>query len=175
MALHRCLPNLKRIGTLFVPAEVNSVFYKDELVKVAAAMGIEVELVGVNSSAEVADAALALCGRRIDAVCQISDNLTGASFASISQAAKRARLPLVGFASGQAKSGAFMTVSRDFFDGGVASGRLAARVLRGEAPKDIPFQLVTELKYTFNPEAAASCGVQIPAELLRKGETVNRN
>lgn len=169
-ALRRCLPDLKRIGTLFVPAEVNSVYYKDELVKAAAEMGLEVEAIGVSTSAEVADAALALCGRRIDAVCQISDNLTGASFASIAQAAKRARLPLVGFASGQASSGAFMTVSRDFFDGGVASAEIVARILRGEAPKQIPFQLVTKLKYSFNPRAAAASGVRIPPELLRRAE-----
>jgi putative ABC transport system substrate-binding protein len=87
---------VKRVGTLFVPAEVNSVYYKEELEKVAARMGITVEAVGVSTSAEVADAALALCGRNIDAVCQISDNLTGGSFASIAQAAKRARLPLIG-------------------------------------------------------------------------------
>ena len=56
-------------------------------IKAAKAAGITVELVGVNSSSEIADAAMALCGRKIDAVCQISDNLTGASFASITQAA----------------------------------------------------------------------------------------
>lgn len=171
-ALRQCLPGVKRVGTLFVPAEVNSVYYRDELVKVATRMGIEVEVVGVSSSGEVADAALALCGRNVDAICQISDNLTGGSFASIAQAAKRARLPLVGFASGQAKNGAFMTVSRDFFDGGVASAEIAARVLRGESPARIPFQLFQGLKYTFNLAAAAHAGVVIPQELLRRGETV---
>jgi len=172
-ALRQCLPSVKRIGTLFVPAEVNSVYYKEELEKVASRMGIEVEAVGVSTSSEVADAALALCGRNIDAVCQISDNLTGASFASIVQAAKRARLPMMGFASGQAKGGALMTVSRDFYDGGVASAEIAARVLRGESPARIPFQLVEKLKYTFNPTVAAHLGVTIPKELLSRGETVN--
>ncbi len=172
-ALRQCLPSVKRIGTLFVPSEVNSVFYKDELLKAAARLGIEVELVGISSSSEVADAALALCGRNVDAICQISDNLTGASFASIAQAAKRARLPLMGFASGQAKSGAFMTISRDFFDGGVASAEMAARVLRGESPAAIPFLLVQKIKYTFNPAAAAQSSIVIPPELLHRGESVN--
>ena len=173
VALHQCIPKAKRIGTLFVPAEVNSVFYKDELLKAAARVGFEVEVVGVSSSGEVADAALALCGRNVDAICQISDNLTGASFASIAQAARRARLPLMGFASGQAKSGAFMTISRDFFDGGVASGEIAARVLRGESPAAIPFQLIEKVKYSFNPATAALNGIVIPPELLLRGESVN--
>jgi ABC-type uncharacterized transport system substrate-binding protein len=172
-ALRRCLPNLKRVGTLFVPAEVNSVYYKDELVKAAGALGIEVELVGVSNSGEIADAALALCSRNIDAVCQISDNLTGASFASIVQAASRARLPLMGFASGQAASGAFMTISRDFYDGGVESAAMAARILRGESPAVIPFQMVTKIKYDFNHASASSIGITIPKDLLQLGESVH--
>lgn len=172
-ALRRCLPNLKRVGTLFVPAEVNSVYYKDELLKAAGALGIEVELVGVSNSGEIADAALALCSRNIDAVCQISDNLTGASFASIVQAANRARLPLMGFASGQAESGAFMTISRDFYDGGVESAAMAARILRGESPAVIPFQMVTKIKYDFNHASASSLGITIPKDLLQLGESVH--
>jgi ABC-type uncharacterized transport system substrate-binding protein len=172
-ALRRCLPNLKRVGTLFVPSEVNSVYYKDELLKAASALGIEVELVGVSTSGEIADAALALCSRNIDAVCQISDNLTGASFASIVQAANRARLPLMGFASGQAESGAFLTVSRDFYDGGLASAAMAARILRGESPAVIPFQLVAKINYEFNQASARSLGITIPKDLLQLGESVH--
>ena len=171
-ALQRCLPKVKRIGTLYVPAEVNSVYYKDELVKAATRLGIEVEMVGVNTSSDVPDAALALCALHVDAICQISDNLTGSSFASIAQAAKRARLPLMGFASGQAQSGAFLTVSRDFFDGGVESASMAARILRGDSPATIPFQIVEKIKYTFNPAAAAVQGIVIPPELLRLGEVI---
>jgi putative ABC transport system substrate-binding protein len=66
-----------------------------------------------------------------------------------------------------------MAVSRDFYDGGVASGQIAARVLRGESPAGIPFQLVETIKYAFNSAAAAAAGVIIPQELLRRGEPVN--
>jgi ABC-type uncharacterized transport system substrate-binding protein len=172
-ALKKCLPNVRRIGTLFVPAEVNSVFYKDELLKAAAALGLEVEVVAVSNSNEITDAAIALCSRNVDVVCQISDNLTGASFASVAQATQRARLPLMAFASAQVKNGAFMAISRDFYDGGVASGQIAARVLLGESPNRIPFQFVQTIKYVFNRTAASAVGVTIPQELLRRGEAIN--
>lgn len=171
-ALRECLPDVKRIGTLFAPAEINSVFYKDHLLSVAKSMGIEVEIIGVSTSGEVAEAALALSSRGVQAICQISDNLTGASFASIAQVARRARLPLMGFASGQADHGAMMTVSRDFHDGGVASSQLAVRVLNGESPATIPFQLVDKIRYRFNPTAAASVAITLPPRLLSKGDIV---
>jgi ABC-type uncharacterized transport system substrate-binding protein len=172
-ALRLCLPGVTRIGTLFAPSEINSVFYKDHLLEVARKMGLQVEVIGVSTSGEVAEAALALTSRGIQVICQISDNLTGASFASIAQVARRARLPLMGFASAQAEHGAFMTVSRDFHDGGMASARLAVRVLNGESPATIPFQLVEEIRYVFNPKVAADMGVTLPASLLSKGKTVD--
>ena len=137
------------------------------------AAGLEVETVGVSTSGEIPDAAAALCARRIDAVVQVSDNLTGAGFSSIVQAARRARLPLMGFATGQAEAGAFMTVARDFRDGGEASARIAARVLRGESPGSIPFQLVETMQFTFNPAAAKAVGVVLPAPLLARGKSLN--
>ena len=164
----------KRIGTLYVPGEVNSVYYKDQLLAAAKKLHLEVETVGVSSGGEVPDAALALCGRGIHVFCQLSDNLTGASFASIGQAAKKARIPLMGFATGQAREGAFMTLSRDFYDNGVASGRLAMRVLSGEKPSQIPFEPVTKLRFAVNLAAAAQFGITIPEHLVKKADEVHR-
>jgi len=168
------LPGTKRIGTLYVPGEVNSVYYKDQLVATAKQFNLEVEAVGVSSSGEVPDGALALCGRGIDVFCQISDNLTGASFASIGQAAKKSRIPLIGFATGQARHGAFMTLSRDFYDNGVSSARLAMRVLRGENPAQIPFEPVLKTRFTLNLAAAGQLGIAIPENLVKMADEVIR-
>jgi ABC-type uncharacterized transport system substrate-binding protein len=172
--LMACLPNTKRIGTLYVPGEVNSVFYRDQLVAAAKEFNLELETVGVSSSGEVSDGALALCGRNIDVFCQISDNLTGASFASIAQAAKKLRIPLMGFATGQMRSGAFMTLSRDFFDNGVASARIAMRVLNGEHPAQIPFEPVLKTRFSLNLATAAQLGITIPESLLKSADEVIR-
>ena len=172
--LKRCLPNTKRIGTLYVPSEINSEFYREQLDAAAKRDGMELEAVGVSTSGEVPDAALALCSRQIDVLCQISDNLTGASFTSIAEAAKRNKLPLVAFASGQAQKGAFMTVSRDYYDGGVETAVMVARVLRGESPSTMPFKLVTTIRHTYNLVAAKQLGIQIPQDLLAKADEIIR-
>jgi ABC-type uncharacterized transport system substrate-binding protein len=173
-ALKACVPNIKRIGTLYVPGEVNSVYYRDQLLAAAKKVNLELETVGVSATGDVPDAALALCGRGIDVFCQLSDNLTGASFTSIGQAAKKARVPLMGFANGQARRGAFMTLSCDFYDNGVASGRLAMRVLSGESPAQIPFEAVTKLQFVINLAAAAELGITVPDRLVKKADEVIR-
>jgi ABC-type uncharacterized transport system substrate-binding protein len=172
--LKQFLPNARRLGTLFTPAEVNSEFYKSELERISAQQGFYLEAVGVSTSSEVSDAALALCSRDIDVFCQLSDNLTGASYTSIAEAAKRYKKPLVGFAAGQAEKGAFMTVSRDYYDGGVEAAKLVARVLRGENPASIPFTLVTKITHTYNVAVATRLGIRIPQALLDKADKVIR-
>ena len=169
-----CLPGTKRIGTLYVPAEVNSVFYKGQLELAAKKFHLELETLGVSSSPEVADGALALCGRNIDVFCQLSDNLTGASFASIAQAARKSRIPLIGFASAQTRNGAFMTLSRDFYDNGVASAHLAMRVLQGENPAQIPFEPVLKTRFVVNLSEAAQYRVAIPESLVKSADEVIR-
>jgi putative ABC transport system substrate-binding protein len=122
----------------------------------------------------VPDGALALCGRNIDVFCQLSDNLTGSSFASIAQAAKKSRIPLMAFAPGQTRSGAFMSLSRDFYDNGVDSGHLAMRVLNGENPAQIPFEPVRKTWFALNLTTAAQHGITIPESLIKIADEVIR-
>ena len=172
--LKTCLPGTRRIGTLYVPAEVNSAFYKEQLEATAKKLDLEIEALGVSSSAEVTDGALALCGRRIDVFCQISDNLTGSTFASIAQVARNSRIPLFAFASGQARLGAFMTLSTDYYDNGVASARLAMRVLKGDDPAQIPFEPVLKTRFSVNLAAASLLGITIPDSLIEGADEVIR-
>jgi len=105
---------------------------------------------------------------------QLSDNLTGASFASIAQAAKKSRIPLMAFAPGQLRNGAFMSLSRDFYDNGVASGHLAMRVLSGENPAQIPFEPVRKTWFALNLTTAAQHGITIPESLIKIADEVIR-
>ena len=166
--VRECLPAARRIGTLFVPAEVNSVHNKDQLTEVARAHGIEVVAVAANTSAEIADAALALCNQPLDAVVQVAGNLTTAAFASITQAARRARLPLFGSLSSNSQDGAAVVVARDYFDGGREAGLMAARIMRGENPARMPLQPLRTTRTLVNAEAARAVGLTIPASVMQR-------
>jgi ABC-type uncharacterized transport system substrate-binding protein len=176
LALVRAImPAARTLGTLYVPAEVNSVFYKDRLQDDAAKAGFQMIAVAANTSSEVADAALALASRRPDALCQIPGNLTAAAFPSIAQAAHRARLPIFAFQTSQVRDGASLVVGRDYRDSGRQAAALAARVMRGEQPGAIPFQSVTRTRVIVNLEAARRVGLTIPSAIVeRAAEVVGR-
>ena len=171
-ALRECLPNVRAVGTLFVPSEVNTVYHKDMLVKAANAVGIEVVAVPVTSSTEVVDAAMSLCSRRIDALCQVGGNLLGSSFSSISRAARQARLPVFAFLSTQAHQGAVVVVARDYYDGGREAGQLAARVMRGEDPASLPFQPLQTTRTIVNLKAARDAGLTVPSTLIQRADEI---
>jgi ABC-type uncharacterized transport system substrate-binding protein len=170
--VRECLPAARRIGTLFVPAEVNSVFNKDQLAIAARKSGMELVVVPANTSAEVSDAALALASQTIEAIVQIGASLTTASFAAIGQAARRSRMPLFGFLSSNAREGAAVVVARDYFDGGREAGLVAARIMRGERPADIPFAPLQKTRLVVNANAARTGALALPPSLLRRADEV---
>jgi ABC-type uncharacterized transport system substrate-binding protein len=170
--LRECLPSARRIGTIVVPSEVNTVFNKDRLALAARKVGIELVSVPASTSSELPDAALAMCSMKIDAVCQVAGNLTATGFTSIVQAARGARLPAFGFMSSQAQQGAVAVVGRDYYDGGKEAAQLAVRIMRGESPGSIPLQLLTKSKTIVNLAAARRVGLAVPETVLKKADKV---
>ncbi|MFO0795277.1 MAG: ABC transporter substrate-binding protein [Candidatus Brocadiaceae bacterium] len=170
--LRECIPSVRVIGTLFVPSEVNTVFHKDEITTTAKKAGIEVITVAANTSSEVADAAMALCSKKIDALCQIPGNLTASSFPAIVRAANIAKLPVFAFQSTQAHAGAAIVLARDYYDSGRDAGFIAARVMRGENPGNIPFVPYTKTKLIINMASAGNVGLAIPPSLIQRAAEV---
>jgi ABC-type uncharacterized transport system substrate-binding protein len=169
--IRECLPGARSIGTLFCPAEVNSVFYKEELAKEAQRAGLNLAALPVATSGDVADAAAALAGQRIDAICQVSDNLNNTAFSGIVRAARQRAKPLFAFGTPNVKSGgACVAVARDFEQAGRDMAGLAARVLRGEDPGAIPFQNVSKTRIAVNLANAGLCGLTIPESLLKRAD-----
>ncbi len=168
--IRECLPAARSIGTLFTPAEANSVNFRNELDRAARRAGLRLVVVASGSPAEVTDAAMALTQRGIDAICQIDDNLHGAAFPAIVAAARRARSPVFGFSARQASQGAALVLSNDHFDGGRESALIAAKVILGASPAQFAYRGITKTRLIINPEAARAANLWIPDSLLRRAE-----
>lgn len=168
--LRECLPKARSIGTLYAPAESNSVAFRDALDRTARAAGFQLVALPSSSATEAADAATALTQHGIEAVCQINDNLHGAAFPTIVAAARRAKLPVFSFSTGQIAQGAALVLSNDHFDGGRESALIAARVMRGENPSSFPYRGIVKTRLLINPEAASLARLSIPDSVARRAE-----
>jgi len=164
------LPGTKRVGTLFTPAEINSVIYKDLFDSALRDEGIELIALPVTSSAEIAQAAAELCRKNIQVLSQVVDNLTRPGFALIARKAAENNIPVYVFDSDQMKDGGAICLARDYYDAGLEAAELAIRILRGENPGDIPFANTQSEKLLINYDLAKKYNL-ILSEELRKEAT----
>jgi ABC-type uncharacterized transport system substrate-binding protein len=170
--IREIVPGARRLGTLVVPSEVNSVYNVERVRQIAEQHGFELVSVAVNSSSEVSDAALALLAQPIDAVCQVPSNVTITGFASLALPAQRAHIPVFGFLSADADNGAIAVVARDYYESGKEAGLMAARILRGADPAAIPFHEVESAELLVNPKAARATGIALPTNLVARAARV---
>jgi ABC-type uncharacterized transport system substrate-binding protein len=170
--LKECLPHVRRIGTLFVPSEINSVLYRDLMAAAARQAGLELVTVPVSGTSEVPDGADALAGN-VEAICQLSDNVCLTSFSAISTAARKARVPLLGFATGTVtEGGAAVALARDYEDAGRQCAAMMARVIRGESPAGMPFEPLKTSRIVVSRRNAAALGMRIPDPVIKRAGKV---
>jgi ABC-type uncharacterized transport system substrate-binding protein len=126
----------------------------------------------VSTPSELADAAVSLCGKDIDAIVQISDNLTSAGFTAISRAANQAQKPLFSLNSTTVGLGSPVSFGRDYHECGLQTAGMVLRVMRGESPARMPFLLSPHVvKKASLPNARAN-GLTIPQGYLDEMEIV---
>lgn len=168
--LHETMPDLKRVGTLYTPSEINSEVYLEFLKKALAPYNIEVVAVPVTSGSEIPLAADTLCNKDIQAVCQILDNTTRPGFLQLARKASDTNLPLFVFQSSQMKGGAVFSISRDFFHAGLEAAAKAVQVLNGSSPASIPISNTQTEELFLNEKEARRYNLAIPPELLKKAK-----
>lgn len=160
------MPDIKTVGTVFTPGELNSVKNLEDFKISCSKFGIELLAVPVNSSTEVNDAALSLAGQNPDVICQIIDNLTSGAFSSIAKVAKDQHVPLFGFVSEQAKQGAAFVLSRNYYQAGIDAVGLAQKIFEGQLPQNLPFEFVSKTDLVINEKAANYFGISFPDQVL---------
>ena len=165
-------PSIRKIGTLYCPAETNMVHARTALEETAKRGGYEVVYVAADTATDVPDASAALMARDIDAVLQIPGNLTASAFGSISEAARRAGIPIFAFQKSQAANGAMVVVARDYHDSGRHAAFLAARIIRGEHPSRIALEDFGKTSLIVNLDAARALNITLPPALVRSAKQV---
>jgi ABC-type uncharacterized transport system substrate-binding protein len=167
------MPETKRVGVLWNPAQANSVFNVELEREGAQELGLELVEVTVSNSSDVLMAAQTLATKEVDAIVQVSDNVVYAAFDSLVKVADEQHIPLFSNSLDHAEQGAAVALGWDFYDNGLKSAELAVRVMEGENPSDIPFQGLDKMLLHVNPAAAQRQGFTIPPSLLeRADETV---
>ncbi len=128
---------LTSIGVVWDPTESNSAACVQLAREECARQGIQLVEVTVSNSNDVAEATRALVSRRVEAILVGGDNTVEASIEQMCGIANRAGIPVFGTSSHHAGAGALFGLGADYYQVGVLTGQLAARVIHGESPAGI--------------------------------------
>lgn len=166
------VPGCKRLGVIYNPGEVNSVIQVDEVKALAPELGIEsvVEAPVANSN-EVLTAAQSLVGR-VDAIWVPTDNTVVGSFESAVGVCEDNDIPIFAADVATVERGAVASIGIDYYQLGLECGHVAALILNGEDPANIPAKKVEMTDLWINPAAAERMGVEIPSTVLERATNV---
>ena len=159
------LPEAKKLAIMYTTSEANSESSVAEYEALAGDYGFEIKAVGVSTAADIplaADSMLADC----DVVTMITDNTVVASLPVILAKAKAKNIPVFGSEIEQVKIGCLAAMGLDYVELGKQTGRMAARILQGEAASEIPYEQIEGASFYGNTAVAEQLGITLPEDLV---------
>ena len=170
--IREMLPEAKKIGILYTTSEANSVSTIESYKEKVGEYGFELVDMGITNAAEIPQA-VDLLVSQVDCISNMTDNTVVANLPVLLEKANAANIPVFGSEEEQVGNGCIASAGIDYIDLGKKAGIMAARVLKGEDIKTIPYETLTESKITINTDAAASIGVTIPQSISDRAEVKN--
>ena len=167
--IREMMPDAKTIGILYTTSEANSVSTLEDYKAAAPDYGFEIVEKGITNAAEIPQAADLLV-TKVDCISNMTDNTVVDNLPVVLEKATAAGIPVFGSEEEQVGNGCVASAGIDYIELGRKAGVMAARVLKGEDIKTIPFETMTESKITINPDAASSVNLEIPQAITDRAE-----
>jgi len=172
--MKKTVPNLKSVGYVYSPGEVNSTIVMKQLETLLAKDHINLVAVPAQRTTDVPQAAKSLQGRA-DLIYTSLDNNVVSAYESMYKVAKDMKMPLVASDTGSVKRGAAVALGVNYHELGVATGKIVGRILKGEKAGDIPSQRMTadQLELFVSKSHAAEQGITLSPDLLKESKVVD--
>ena len=164
--IREVLPDAKTIGIIYTTSEANSVSAIEEYKEKVGDYGFELVEKGITNTSEIALAADDLL-TKVDCISNLTDNTVVNSLATILDKANAAKVPAFGSEIEQVKIGCLAAEGLDYVALGKQTGKMAAKVLKGEAAaSEINFETITEAGLYLNTKVAADLGITLSDDLV---------
>ncbi|BBM36049.1 ABC transporter substrate-binding protein [Pseudoleptotrichia goodfellowii] len=164
-------PETKKIGVLYNPSEQNSLVQVKEIQEKAKERNLAVELQGITSFSEVAQATKILLGKT-DALYLPTDNLVVSAVKLIVSEGISAKKPVISSERSSVDQGALFTMGLNYFDLGKRTGEMAIEILKGKPASEIPFETSKKTTLFLNEKTAQAIGIDIKNPVLEGAEIV---
>ena len=157
-------PDAKTVGLLYCSAEANSKYQVDVVKAELEKLGYTCELFSFSDSndlAAVTEAAVAVS----DVIYVPTDNTVANNTGIIDNICRPAGVPVIAGEEGVCAGCGVATLSIDYYDLGYTTGKMAAKILKGEADiASMPVEFAPKVTKMYNEANCAALGVNIPGD-----------
>ena len=141
--LQELFPNAKKVGMLFCSSEPNSKYQVDEVTKLLSAAGITCTEYTFTDSNDVSSVTQKACDDS-DVLYIPTDNTAASNTEAIANVTVPAKTPVIAGEEGICKGCGVATLSISYYDLGMTTGKMAAKILTGEADiSTMPIEFTT--------------------------------
>ncbi|UVE64274.1 ABC transporter substrate-binding protein [Burkholderia pyrrocinia] len=169
--IKRVVPNAKTVGMVYNPGEANSVVVVKELKEILAKQGMTLKEAAAPRTVDIGPAAKSLIGK-VDVIYTNTDNNVVSAYEALVKVANEAKIPLVAGDTDSVKRGGIAALGINYGDLGRQTGKIVARILKGEKPGAIASETSSNLELFANTGAAAKQGVTLAPDLVKEAKTV---
>jgi len=171
--LRELVPGAARVAVLVNPANAGQTESTLRDVQSAApAIGLQIQVLGANTSGEI-DAAFATFGRgRPDALFVGSGAYLSSRRVQLVQLAARHAMPAAYVGRQYVEHGGLMSYGANLADAWRQLGDYTGRILKGAKPADLPVVQASKFELVINHQTARMLGLDVPPMLLARADEV---
>ena len=156
-------PDAKNVGLLYCSAEANSQYQVDVVKAELEALGYACTLYSFADTNDMA-AVTEECAANSDVIYLPTDNVVANGTGIIDGICRPAGIPIIAGEAGICVGCGVATLSISYYDLGVATGKMAAKILKGEADiAEMPIEYAATSTPQYNAEICAELGLTAPA------------
>ena len=170
--LMQVVPHATTIAFLVNPESVTAAPKLREMENAARMFNRRLQVFRARSESEFDQAFLAVEQQRLGAMLVTSDTLFSNESAALGRAAAGHAVPTMGAYRDFTRAGGLMSYGSDLGDAYRRVGICAARLLKGQAPSDLPVMQSTKVEFVINGGAAKVLGLAIPPTQLALADEV---
>ena len=158
------LPDAKTVGILYCSAEANSVYQADVVKAALEDKGITVKVYTFADSNDVATVTATACDE-CDALYIPTDNTAASCAEAINNVALPKKTPIIAGEEGIAAGCGIATLSIDYYELGVTTGKMAAKILTGEGDiATMPIEYYQNPVKKYNADLCEQLGISVPSD-----------
>lgn len=164
--LQELFPDAKTVGLVYCTAEANSQYQVDEVQKYLEELGYTCKQYGFSDSNDLSSVATTAASES-EVIYVPTDNTVAANTEILNNICQPAGIPVIAGEEGICAGCGVATLSISYYDLGVATGKMAAKILTGESKvEEMPIEYAPQFTKKYNPTLCEALGVTIPDDYI---------